>query len=239
MNKGRVSAVLGPYELQNNKFSKALKGYSTAEVDEHIAFIIAKYTELYNAYNELERKQKKTEAELGVCRKNEEAATQALVNAKAHAQKLVDDAERRSEEILASAKEETDKILIEFKKKIKSEKDALRILHARVADFRDTIYSQYHQHIELLESISPELEPEDDWSLDDNEYVTIALHQIQLDVAKAESEHEMKTSGGGKESASERISDEMLEKLVTERDSFSGLGNAALGYDVDSDLISR
>ncbi|MBQ8742278.1 MAG: DivIVA domain-containing protein [Clostridia bacterium] len=231
--------MLGPYELQNNKFSKALKGYSTAEVDEHIAFIIAKYTELYNAYNELERKQKKTEAELGVCRKNEEAATQALVNAKAHAQKLVDDAERRSEEILASAKEETDKILIEFKKKIKSEKDALRILHARVADFRDTIYSQYHQHIELLESISPELEPEDDWSLEDNEYVTIALHQIQLDVAKAESEHESRTSGSSRENAGGRISDEMLEKLVTERDSFSGLGNAALGYDVDSDLINR
>lgn len=229
--------MLGPYELQNNKFSKALKGYSTSEVDEHLAFIIAKYTELYNAYNELEQRQKKTEAELGICRKNEEAAAHALLNAKARAQKTLEDAERRADEILASAKEETDKILIEFKKKVKSEKDALRILHARVADFRDTIYSQYHQHIELLESISPELEAEDDWSLDDNEYVTMAVHQIQLDVARAESEYDAAVSGEKQEDTGDGISDEMLEKLVTERDSFIGLGNAALGYDVNSDAL--
>ncbi len=230
--------MLPPYELENKKFTKALKGYSSAEVDEHLAFVIAKYTELYNAYNELERRLKKTEAELGVCRRNEEAASQALMNARAQGQKIIEEAETRADDIREAAKSETDRILIEFKRQIKNEKDALRILQARVAEFRDNIYSQYHQHIELLESIVPEIEQEeDDWNLDDNEYVTMAVHQIQLDVAKVESDREP-----GKQNPNARsrgdISDELLERLVTERESFSGLGQAALGYDLaDEPLI--
>ncbi len=224
--------TLPPYELQNRKFSKALKGYTVNEVDEHIAFVIAKYTELYRAYNELEGKLKRTEAELDVCRKNEEAANEALINARAQSQKVLEDAEKRAEDILSSAKSETDRILIEFKKELKKEKDTLRILRARVADFKNNIYSQYHQHIELLESIAPELEKEDDWSLEDNEYVTMAVHQIQLDVAKMDSDRTGEAHGRVDSGAA--ISEQLLEKLVTERESFSGLGNAALGYDSET-----
>ena len=225
--------MLPPYELENIKFAKAIKGYSTAEVDEHLAFVIAKYTELYTAYNELERKLKKTEAELGVCRKKEEATEQALIDARAQGQQIIEEAEARADDIREAAKNETDKILIEFKRQIKVEKDALRILQARVAEFRDNIYSQYHQHIELLESIVPEIEhqEEDDWSLPDNEYVTMAVHQIQLDVAD-------KNAGtSSRIQTRETISDELLERLVTERDTFRGLGQAALGFDSTDDLL--
>ena len=203
------------------------------EVDEHLAFVIAKYTELYMAYNELEGRLKKTEAELSICRKNEEATAQALTNARAQGEKIVEEAEKRADDILKSAKSETDKILIEFKKELKNEKDTLRILRARVADFINNIYSQYHQHIELLESIVPEVEQEDDWSLADNEYVTMAVHQIKLDVAK------MGSNGNArKDSANvEAISDELLDKLISERESFSGLGNEALKYENEDDLI--
>jgi len=229
-----ADCVLPPYELQSKKISKALKGYSITEVDEHLAFVIEKYTELYMAYNELEGRLKKTEAELSICRKNEEATSQALMNARAQGQKIVEDAEKRADGILASAKNETDRILIEFKKELKSEKDALRILRARVADFINNIYSQYHQHIELLESIVPEVEQEDDWSLADNEYVTMAVHQIKLDVAKMGSNRNARRTDTV---SGETISDELLDKLITERDSFSELGNAALKYDNEDDLI--
>jgi cell division initiation protein len=226
--------VLPPYELQSKKFAKAIKGYSITEVDEHLAFVISKYTELYMAYNQLEGKLKKAEAELGICRKNEEAASQALLDARAKGQKIIEDAEKKADDILASAKSETDRILIEFKKELKNEKDTLRILRARVADFINNIYSQYHQHIELLESIVPEIEKEDDWSLADNEYVTMAVHQIKLDVANM---------GSGKSSRADNnggigmISDDLLDKLITERESFDGLGNAALRYENEDDLI--
>lgn len=226
--------MLPPYELQSKKFAKAIKGYSITEVDEHLAFVTAKYTELYMAYNQLESKLKKAEAELSICRKNEEAASLALLDARAKGQKIVEDAEKRADGILESAKSETDRILIEFKKELKNEKDTLRILRARVADFINSVYSQYHQHIELLESIVPEIEKEDDWSLADNEYVTMAVHQIKLDVAKM---------GGGRNNSAadnaggEVISDDLLDKLITERESFNGLGNAALKYGNEDDII--
>jgi cell division initiation protein len=225
--------VLPPYELQSKKFAKAIKGYSITEVDEYLAFVTAKYTELYTAYNQLESKLKKTEAELSICRKNEEAASQALLDARAKGQKIVEDAEKRADDILASAKSETDRILIEFKKELKNEKDTLRILRARVADFINNIYSQYHQHIELLESIVPEIEKEDDWSLADNEYVTMAVHQIKLDVANMGSARSSRTDDNGMG----MISDDLLDKLITERESFDGLGNAALRYENEDDLI--
>ena len=225
--------VLPPYELQSKKFAKAIKGYSITEVDEHLAFVIAKYTELYMAYNQLESKLKKAEAELGICRKNEEAASQALLDARAKGQKIVEDAEKRADGILESAKSETDRILIEFKKELKNEKDTLRILRARVADFINNIYSQYHQHIELLESIVPEIEQEDDWSLADNEYVTMAVHQIKLDVANMGSTRSAHVS----DSNAGVINDDLLDKLIAERESFDGLGNAALSYENEDDLI--
>ena len=38
--------MLAPHELKNPEFTKSLRGYSTVEVDEHIDFMIEKYTEL-------------------------------------------------------------------------------------------------------------------------------------------------------------------------------------------------
>ena len=56
--------MLPPYELKNKEFSKAMRGYNTTEVDEHFAFIIEKYTELYRENDELERKLKTAYAKL-------------------------------------------------------------------------------------------------------------------------------------------------------------------------------
>ncbi len=225
--------MLPPYELENKKFTKAIKGYSSAEVDEHLAFVTEKYTELYNAYNDLERRLRKAEAELAVCKKKEEETNVTLSNARDEARRIIEEAESHAEDVRDAAKEETDKILIEFKRQIKIEKDALRILQARVAEFRDNIYSQYHQHIELLESIVPEIEhqEEDDWSLPDNEYVTMAVHQIQLDVADKRADNARGVR------SREQISDELLERLVTERETFRGLGQAALGYDLENEPL--
>ena len=83
--------MLPPYELENKKFTKAIKGYSSAEVDEHLAFVTEKYTELYNAYNELERRLKKSEAELAVYKKKEEESSATLARAREQAQKIIEE----------------------------------------------------------------------------------------------------------------------------------------------------
>ena len=47
--------MLSPSELKKRQFSKALRGYSAIEVDEHLDFILEKYTELYRRNDELEK----------------------------------------------------------------------------------------------------------------------------------------------------------------------------------------
>ncbi len=229
--------VLPPYELQKKKFSKAIKGYSTAEVDEHLAFVTAKYTELYTAYNELECRLRKVEAELGVCRKNEEMAERAMLAAQTESQKIIDEAKSKAQSIRDAAKSETDRILHEFQEQVKSQKDALRIMRARVVEFRNNIYSQYHQHIEFLESIIPELgQDEDDWNLEDEEYVTMAVHQIRLDVAKGENDGALSGQANGA-SAKNPFEDEMLERMVSERENFRGIGQMPLGYGIGEEPL--
>ena len=73
--------MLAPHELKNREFTKSLRGYSTVEVDEHIDFIIEKYSELYRENDELEKKLRLTEAQLVALKGVEESIRSALVNA--------------------------------------------------------------------------------------------------------------------------------------------------------------
>ena len=110
--------MLPPYELQNKPFKTALKGYNTAEVDEHLAFVQNKYTELYRAYNELERKFAACEAELEQFRKNEDAIRRALVNAQNAGARIMREAGDRSQLILQSTKDSCQQILADFEEEI-------------------------------------------------------------------------------------------------------------------------
>lgn len=77
--------MLAPHELKNREFTKSLRGYSTVEVDEHIDFIIEKYSELYRENDELEKKLRLTEAQLDAMKGEEESIRSALVNAQKQA----------------------------------------------------------------------------------------------------------------------------------------------------------
>ncbi len=63
--------MLAPHEL-NKSFQKSVMGYNQNEVDNHIQFIIEKYTEVYNANTELEQKLKTVLAKLEELKAEEE-----------------------------------------------------------------------------------------------------------------------------------------------------------------------
>ncbi len=178
--------MIPPYELENKHFKKAVKGYNTTEVDEHIDFVVDKYTELYRAYNELERKQAELSAELEVFKNNEDAIRRALVDAQNTKAKIIKDATRRSEVILRSAKENSDKIIADFREQISSERATLATLRAQVEEFKFRIFSQYQQHIEYLEQISPDKDGATEWNLPVGEYASKVVAQIVLDVENAD-----------------------------------------------------
>ena len=94
--------MLAPHELKNKPFSKSVRGYNPAEVDEYIELLIEKYTELYRENNELERKLKSVGSKLDQMRDEEESIRSTLLNAQKMAEKIVTDANTRADAITAS-----------------------------------------------------------------------------------------------------------------------------------------
>lgn len=204
--------MIPPSELEGKQFKKAVKGYNTADVDEHIEFIVNKYYELYLAYNELEKKYAQTSAELEVFKNNEDAIRRALVEAQNQKAKIIKDATRRSETILKSSKENCDRIISDFKEQINYERTTLATLKAQVEEFKYRIFSQYQQHIEYLEQISPDNDAGAEWNLPTSEYAGKVVAQIVFDVERAETEAATEDLFA----TENNIDDETLETLVAD-----------------------
>lgn len=227
--------MIPPYELAKKEFKKALHGYNTSDVHEHLDFIISKYTELYDAYNDLEEKFASLEAEFASLKRSEDNIRRALVNAQNSGAKILKDANDRSSFILRAAQDNCDKILHEFRQKVKDERSELFMLKNSVAQFKKQIFSEYQQHLEYLEKISPDYDVEEDkWNLSDKDLVTKAVSQIMFDVSEAEknkADEEAKAKASSEKAIAlsntsgvkgVAIDDSTLEDLVNNKGSLVG-----------------
>ncbi len=158
--------MLPPYELRNKEFSKVMRGYNPVEVDEHINFIIEKYTELYRENDELERKLKTAYAKLDEIKMDEESIRSAMVNAQRASSKIMTEANDRADIILNTARKSCDRILADFRKKIQEERNILIALNSAISDFKEKLFKTYNSHISFIENIE---------ILDENEIVKYAL----------------------------------------------------------------
>ena len=179
--------MLPPHELQNKTFTRAIRGYTTTEVDEHIDFLISQYTELYRENDELERKYRTALAELDKFRGDEESIRTALVNAKKAGAKITRDANRRSEIVLRSAKANCDRILSEFHEKIVQEKETLTKLQEASRAFKAMLVSQYGEQIARIEELTDTPEGDD---IPDDEYIRSIVASIKTDVTRISMELE-------------------------------------------------
>ncbi len=154
--------MLAPHELKNTEFSKSLRGYSTAEVDEHIEFIIEKYTELYRLNDELEKRLRIVEAQLEALRAEEESIKSTLVNAQKASTQIINEANERADVIMRSAKSSCDRIISELQADVVREKERLRAAQRETAAFKAALFEAYRDHIGELEKIVPEIRIEND-----------------------------------------------------------------------------
>lgn len=147
--------MIDPHELKNKEFSKAIKGYSIAEVDEHIDFMIEKYTELYRRNDELERQLQTAESQIEQYKKDEESIRSALVNAQRASSKIIDEANDRADALLRSTKSNCDRVLADFKQNIDHEKSRLASVTEAIRVFKAQLFAAYSEHIDYIERISP------------------------------------------------------------------------------------
>lgn len=146
--------MLAPHELKNKSFSKSLKGYNPAEVDEYIEFLIGKYTEAYRENNELERKLHVVVTNLDEIKDEEESIRSTLISAQKMADKIVADAKERADIITGAIKERCDAVIAEFKEQLGAEKQEMWELRTRIVEFKKELFDMYRGHIESIKSVS-------------------------------------------------------------------------------------
>jgi len=146
--------MLAPHELKNKAFSKAVRGYNTSEVDDHIEFLIEKYTELYRANAELERKLGLISTKLEDIQDKETSIRTALVEAQKKSDEIIKEAEDKAELITGAIRDRCDAVMADFKRRMAQEKAELWQLRTGVLDFKQEILNLYANHIKALGSIN-------------------------------------------------------------------------------------
>ena len=182
--------MLPPHELKTNEFTRVLRGYNATEVDEHIKFMMDKYAELYRHNNELERELRTATAHFAELSSNEEAIRRAMVNAQRAEHKIVSEAEERAELLTRTARHNCDKILIDFRNKIRDEQLTLHKLRSAVAEFKEMSLLQYNTHLEFLNQIAPTAGSDPEWELTEEDFANEVLEQMKLDIAQASRQSE-------------------------------------------------
>lgn len=146
--------MLAPHELKNKTFSKSLKGYNVAEVDDYIEFIVGKYTEAYRENNELERKLRVVVNNLDEIKDEEESIRSTLISAQKMGEKIIRDANERADIITGAIKDRCDAVIVEFRDQLQREKEDMWTIRTRILDFKKNVFELYREHIEELQNLS-------------------------------------------------------------------------------------
>ena len=179
--------MIAPHELRKKDFTRTMRGYNPAEVDEYISYLITNYVEVYRENNDLEKKIEVVVAENDRLSRDSETVRTALLDAQTAAEKIVADANEEARIIVASSKRNVDNIINEFRAVIAEERDKLITLQNAVTDFKAKLYSEYQDHIDRIEEMS-ELADWSDLDLDEETYTRKIVTDIKSDVAYALSE---------------------------------------------------
>jgi cell division initiation protein len=146
--------MLAPHELKNKQFQKTFKGYNPQEVDEYLAFVLEKYTELYRENNELERKLRIVVTNLDEIKDEEESIRSTLISAQKMAEKIIADANDRADIITGAIKDRCDGVIAEFRQQLQAEKEKAWVMRTRIIDFKKSVYELYGKHIAELKDLS-------------------------------------------------------------------------------------
>lgn len=146
--------MLAPHELKNKSFTKTLKGYNPAEVDEYIAFLLDKYAEAYKENNELDHKLRVVVTNLDEIKDEEESIRSTLISAQKMAQNIIADANEKADVITGAVKDRCDAVIAEFKEQLRAEKEEMWELRTRIVDFKKQLFDQYRGHLQAIKDVS-------------------------------------------------------------------------------------
>ncbi len=148
--------MISPQELKKKIFTKSIKGYSCAEVDEYISYIISNFSELSAEYAELQRKYGVAVEKLSSAQNEEKVISATILNAQKMADAIVYDAKKKAENINSAVSESCDRIIDAYRQKVALERDKLLESEKAVAAFKNSLLDCYREHVRLIEQIMPD-----------------------------------------------------------------------------------
>ncbi len=177
--------MLSPHELRKDDFSRSIRGYSSEEVDEHINYIIEKYTELYRANDVLERKLRTALSQIDAFKNDEQSIRTALINAQKASSAIINEATEKADSIIQASKNTCNQILQDFDERIKEKRDTLYKMQRLVELFKKSLFEEYQQHIQKIEKLTFDEENDfTNWSLPDDYFVRSAKSKVESDVSE-------------------------------------------------------
>ena len=179
--------MTAPNELKKAVFQRAMRGYSPAEVDGYIEYLIKNYVELYRYNSSLENKIQELTARNAELSRDSETVRTALIDAQRAAAKIVGEAKEEADLIILSSKRSCDNILNEFRVHIAEEREKLISLQQEMTSFKERIYAELRDELALVEEMTDRV----DWSgidVDDEIFTKRIITDIKSDVASAMNE---------------------------------------------------
>ena len=159
--------MINPQELKNTGFSKSFKGYTCAEVDRYVDYVVEQYTELYRANTELEKKLKIVSSKLEEAKNEQDSVSASIVNAQKMADEIIKDANEKENAINSAIKASFDEIVSKYREVISTQQKKLYEAQKNAVDFKNGILDGYKEQVKML----CELIPVD--SLDDTEQKSV------------------------------------------------------------------
>lgn len=150
--------MLMPKELKKRTFAHTLRGYSTAEVDEYVDFLVEQYTNVYRENDELERKLTAALRALQESREREAGVLALEKKIRSSAEEMLRDAEKQKKKILADAEEFADQLVADADAHVAVQEALFHRMQTEILSFRDQLFAQYSTHIDAIEQIANTVE---------------------------------------------------------------------------------
>ena len=149
--------MLPPGELKNKEFARVVRGYSIPEVDEYIAFLLEKYKELYAECDRLEKEAMESRDALAAQKQQVQAVKSTLIAAQQASEDMIANALKEEERIKERTVDACEQIIDGYRDRFSAEYKRAADLKAAVQQLKNTLFSQYSEHIRQIEELTADL----------------------------------------------------------------------------------
>ena len=164
-------------EFEKADFSRSLRGYSVSEVDKYVKRLTEAYSALYRENVELEGKLFDAEEKISELTQIKDT----LDDAKRRSDEILRDAYENADGILFSVKSNCDAILKGFKRKVEEQRQLLSEARRNVEMFQRELFEKYKIHIELIQGLSSGEDDDEIVSADD--YVERVVTNLKREIS--------------------------------------------------------